>query len=566
MKLDDFYICQPRYFEMLISATGLLSNADRVERIKSIAKRNIWLAARCKNTCVNEENEIEEWLIRRCVLLYQKFEDIQAIVALFELREYGIISDIFGILTKSGGLTKDIIKLWEDCDQSMSHAFIVISEHLPIDLAIRLFNRFIELGYLFESNCYNTIISRLRSAEEIDRLMTQMTSSGIEANAETYYHLARKSDSWESAYMNYKSFLTVCNSQTDKYLIVNMHIIMIKKSKDLQQVSFFYNQLQSFNLSEPPFFELVYFAKAIELSHSRKEYTIYYRQFHMQYINKNTYENFRKKQKRLFETRIMHVVTAYLDRLALEHMPINDTINCFKEVVPQLIEMGIKQGKVYNGLVKPMSLVINEQNRYIEGKQFIEAMQIHQINQFCYYELLKKSSTIDEVKDALQGIGFCDNQKCSPKLMDMFKPNDITKLLARGDEKIAEYLYEVLLENDYSMNLIIFNVLIKQLPLNKCFEVIDSMLLLGIHPDIQSIQPMLRKWDNTNGLIRILQIANNNCIEPDKQSVLAIIKQTQKCGLQVPMIDMYINEKNTFPLQIGKTWTNTLSTVCNALI
>lgn len=567
MKLDDYYICQPRYFEMLISATGILPNTDRTERIKCIAKRNIWLAARCKNTCVNEECEIVDWLIRRCVLLYKKFEDIQAIIALFELHEYGILSDLFGITTKTGGLTKDIIMLWEDSDQSMSHSFAVFSEHLPLDLAIRLFNRILELGYVLESNCYNAILSRLKSAEEIDRIMTQMTSSGVEANAETYFHLARKSSSWENAILNYNSFLSMCNPQTDEELIVSMHITIINKCKELQQVFYFYNQFHSFNLNENPYFEMVFFAKVIELSSLRQEYTTYYRKFHMQYVNNKTLINVRKKQKRMIETGIMQVVTAYLDRLALEHMSIDETITNFNEIVPQLLEMGIRQTKVYLSLVESMCLVIKEQDRYAEGKQFLEALHFHHksVNQFCCYELLKKSLTIDDVKYALQGIGFSDDYKCHPKLMEMFKPNDITKLLARGDEKIAEFLYEVLLKNDYPMNLIIYNVLLKQLPLHKCFEVVDLMLLKGTRPDIQSIQPMLRKWNDTNELIKIIQIANTNSIEPDERTAMAIIRQAQRYNLQKTLIDMYIQITATPPFQISKTWTNTLSTACSML-
>ena len=57
MKLDEKFLYEPKCFEMLVSATGLLSGIQRRERIIAIAKRNIWLAARCKNTCINEEDD-----------------------------------------------------------------------------------------------------------------------------------------------------------------------------------------------------------------------------------------------------------------------------------------------------------------------------------------------------------------------------------------------------------------------------------------------------------------------------------------------------------------------------
>lgn len=565
MKLDKHYICEPRYFEMLISATGILSNTDRIDRIKSIAQHNIWLAARCKNTCVNEESDIVDFLIRRCFLLYERFEDIQAIIALFELREYGILSDIFGLSTKTRWLPMDIRMLWNANDQSLSHAFTVFAELLPLDIVIRLFNRFLELGYMLDSHCYNAVLSRLKSTEEIDHIMTQMVSSGVEADAETYYHLARKSSSWESANMYYKSFLSVCNSQTAEHLIVDMHIKMLYKCKELQQVYYIYNQFNSFPISNKTKVEMVYFEKVIELSPSRSEYTTYYQKSLMQFINEKDLINKNRKYKKELVSGILHVGIAYLNREALEHMEIEETIRCFNEVITQLQEMGIKKIKVFT---RPMCLVIKEQDGYAKGKHFLESMQVHykELDALCYYELLKKSLSLDEVKYALQGIGLSDNQKCPPKLMEMFNSIDITLLLAKCDEKMAEYLYEVLSKNDYLMNLIIYNAFLKQLSLKKSLEVMDSMLLKGIHPDIQSIQPLLRKWNMINELIQILKIASINNIEPDGRSTMAIIRQTERYDLQVPLIDMYIDNKDTMSLQIGKSWMNALSKVCYSLI
>ena len=69
-----------------------------------------------------------------------------------------------------------------------------------------------------------------------------------------------------------------------------------------------------------------------------------------------------------------------------------------------------------------------------------------------------------------------------------------------------------------------------------------------------------------NELIQILKIANINNIEPDGRSTMAIIRQTERYDLQVPLIDMYIDNKDTMSLQIGKSWMNALSKVCYSLI
>ena len=93
--MDINYLYTPKYFDMLVSSTGQLSGDKRFRRIIEIGKKNIWLAAKCKNTCVKEEPEIVDWIIRRCSILYQYFSDLQSIVALFELREYEQANGLF---------------------------------------------------------------------------------------------------------------------------------------------------------------------------------------------------------------------------------------------------------------------------------------------------------------------------------------------------------------------------------------------------------------------------------------------------------------------------------------
>ena len=123
MKLDEKFLYEPKCFEMLVSATGLLSGIQRRERIIAIAKRNIWLAARCKNTCINEEDDIVDWIIRRAHILFSKFNDIYAIAAMMELREYGELSRMLGIMITNGSyahLHKDVWSLIQENERSIS--------------------------------------------------------------------------------------------------------------------------------------------------------------------------------------------------------------------------------------------------------------------------------------------------------------------------------------------------------------------------------------------------------------------------------------------------------------
>ena len=137
MDFPTSFLYNPQYFDVIVRATGLLSGNQRFERIKEVASKNIWLAARCKNTCVSEEQEIVDWLIIRSSLLYNRFNDIQAIIALMELKEWGVILSFFGSPKKIP------IQKWGDnmVSTSIPTAFAVLSDYLPYDIVHRLFVR-----------------------------------------------------------------------------------------------------------------------------------------------------------------------------------------------------------------------------------------------------------------------------------------------------------------------------------------------------------------------------------------------------------------------------------------
>jgi len=86
------YYTNPKYFEMIRRATGLLDSKQRENRIKEIAEHNILLAAQCKVTCVDEESELVNFLIKTAekeAICFDKPQlSINGLIALVELDCY----------------------------------------------------------------------------------------------------------------------------------------------------------------------------------------------------------------------------------------------------------------------------------------------------------------------------------------------------------------------------------------------------------------------------------------------------------------------------------------------
>ena len=230
MKIDKQFLTESKYFDMIVSGTGQLSGEMRSERIREIGKQNIWLAARCKTTCVKEETEVLDWIILRCSALYRKFNDLQSIIALFELREYGILAVLFGLTNKKNMINRDI-QLLIDNNASLSEAFSTIVESLDVSLGLELFRRFVDLGYVFDIQVFNRLISMVKTPEDVQKLMAEMRASGIDADGETYFYLLRNEESINSAWYYFSQLKKAVNYEGQADLITGAYDVMMKKCR-----------------------------------------------------------------------------------------------------------------------------------------------------------------------------------------------------------------------------------------------------------------------------------------------------------------------------------------------
>jgi hypothetical protein len=96
--IPENYFSDPKYFEVVRRSTGLLDSERRNKRIIYIASHNILLAARCKNTCVDDELELVQFLISQAEIDAKKFNQVETsangFLALLELNCHTRIVDL----------------------------------------------------------------------------------------------------------------------------------------------------------------------------------------------------------------------------------------------------------------------------------------------------------------------------------------------------------------------------------------------------------------------------------------------------------------------------------------
>ncbi|OHT45857.1 hypothetical protein [Flavobacterium tructae] len=90
-KIDD-----SNWSEVIHLYSGLFENInDRQEFVIDLSEVNILLAAECKMTSINEEENIEVEILKRAFYSYKDNDDYLSIVTLLKMQEYYIATDLF---------------------------------------------------------------------------------------------------------------------------------------------------------------------------------------------------------------------------------------------------------------------------------------------------------------------------------------------------------------------------------------------------------------------------------------------------------------------------------------
>lgn len=553
--MDTKFFYEEKYFDMIISSCGLLSGELRLNRIKEIAKHNVWLAARCKNSCVNEEEELVDILILKCANFIKNFNDIQSIIALLELEEYDVIHWLFTNYKATKKVPQYLLNLWNNKNKTISLAFGVLSEIMPVDVAVNVFNRLQQLGYTLEQQSFNAILSRLENNTEVNRLMQNMKAQGIEPDAETYLHLMRHSSSFKEAY----TYFVLCNnyfendSELNHYFIEYVYSIMVDKAVSQEECDIIYNAYCiKFDFND--IFKLSYLLKSIQINNTYVEIVKYYHYFYETFIrnNLNIIPSNKKSKSRFYDT-FKNIINTYLTKLLeLDHqsMMYNSIIKIAQSIVNKTIKKRIK-----TIISKKITQIIPFLN-FDECKILVETCDNYDLTpqQIVFCSMLKYIKNPEQIQYVINCLNINDVLK--NEIANSVLSNSIHSVIKYGTNECAEYLFYTLNKKKYQFNIIIYNILIKKFPFIKAIKVLDVMRNNGITPDIYSISPLLCKWESVDDLKHIIDVASESNIKADLMSEQALLKRINELG--------YIKEirRSLLHTIVEQSWKKTFEYIC----
>lgn len=545
MNTDYFH--KDKYFDMVISACGLRSGKDRIDLIREIMQHNIWLAAKCKNTCINEEEEIVDEIILKCADMIEKSKDALSIIALLELEEYDVI---YWLMTKykKKNAPDFIMNLWKNKNTTVTSAFSMLAEDMPIDLSLNVFNKLIQLGYSLDQQPYNAIISKLTSNEERNNLINFMQRQGIEPNAETFFHLMRFSNTFSDAL----PYFELCNQciKNDNYdnhtIIVNACLLMLEKSTSRDNIDCIYNTYcNDYGKNNNIELALAYYYKNLT-----------YCNIYSDLINAWI------ECKKMLET---------IDYNKSIKKDIKKFVNTF---LFKLYDLGYKHS-IYNCLVEMSQLCLK-----IKCLKQVLVTNILKIISFTRFEKIQQLiSTIINNGNSFENttvfIALLTKVTCNEQLDYIFDKIKIKQLLNSKnlnesfsknlhytvktlDANCVIYLYHLLQSKKYSMNVILYNAFIKRLENKDAIKVLKDMINENVKPDIFSISPLLAKWDTIDDLHSILNIASTNDIIADEMAKNKITQRINDLGC-IPEIRMQL-----LPLSknLEHSWVEVLERIC----
>lgn len=537
----DALLSSPKYYSAIIRSTGLLSGQEREERIRQLLGANVWLAARCKNTCVLEEESILDAILIQCASLYEKQQDALAIVALLELGEVGVICYI-------AELSDNIVMpLYKDPNQSVSHLFSQLGEMLPPDLFWAVYHRIEELGYPLDIDLYNLAIARLPKEGDVGSILDGMKSSGIQADARTYYYLLTKATDYKEALAYYTLFE---DSSTDDFGLkcgALERIIDLAPSREIVKELY-----QASGLSGESSME----KKALVACHSRLITLSSSTQECIESLEtiKELIATSRKKSS-LFG----RVIPTYCEKLRsalVLDASFFKTFSLFCEITNIVCPEGFFKYKSSASTSKQLieSALQRLIARISSPHLVFELFQIMRTNKLAVYP--------DVVWAAVE---IADSKEYLQRLLTLYDighpdPRRVVNCFGRFSCKMSDYLYHYLSSRDYPMNVFIFNTLIRKGPFGRAIFYLSEMKRYEVLPDILTIQSLMRKFTNKEELLQIISIADEYQVIPDAK-VFYTIRQKAEADAAIRKIVLSIDYEDIESIGISNMWERFLADV-----
>lgn len=230
--IQDTYFSDSKYFELIRRGTGLLNGVRRFERIKGIALINIILAARCKNTCIDYEDEICDFIIENAKEKIIKYDDPASIVAILELGEY---LELGGILKLKYQINLDdnLLKIFTIDETDLNRVLFYISDKMPKELLRNIFNIIRESRIDLNTEYYNALLN-ISSNNIHKEIYMEMKQLGINPDSKTFEILFNKCTNFKTA-NEYLSDLSEFypNTILKKAILLRMIILSTSLSQSL---------------------------------------------------------------------------------------------------------------------------------------------------------------------------------------------------------------------------------------------------------------------------------------------------------------------------------------------
>ena len=525
MDFPTSFLYNPQYFDVIVRATGLLSGNQRFERIKEVASKNIWLAARCKNTCVSEEQEIVDWLIIRSSLLYNRFNDIQAIIALMELKEWGVILSFFGSPKKIP------IQKWGDnmVSTSIPTAFAVLSDYLPYDIVHRLFVRLPELGYSMNLASYNAYFQAVKNTTEADSILKEMSQQGVTPDMKTYCLLLEKEsdenrrnifcsllrqtinwdDDFQTSQWAYSLLITNCKTHENVLREFDEFLKHCPETKaDLVLLSRIYAKIIS---------------TAPTLSDAEEQFTHFYQV--VQDISKMGKVVLRPKKFKRYTEPLLALMC---------RIPLNDEeSNRLLILAEELLLSGKYNNTLRPVLIKRKANIIDHKVKYdLSVERLLRILELfkpyfggenssHSRFSAYYLDLLLKSNTEE---DCFLILKHLPSKNISPK--------DISNILKQAHASQRINILHAVCKCGFEINIIHYNIVIKDSTYEEGFLLVNEMIERNINPDKYTIQALMKKWSTIEELLDMIHLASYFGIVCDDRCNKTLYFRCKEIGVQ----------------------------------
>jgi Pentatricopeptide repeat domain len=546
------YFSNPKYFELVRRGTGLLQEKYRDERIKQIASSNLILAARCKNTCIDDEDKICNFIISLAYSKIVKDGDAASIIALLELGEFMILGDIlkekFQIKVSDSNLIKFILDK-EDAYRVLRF----FSSKIPVETTKSIFHHIKTNGITVNTEYYNALLN-ISLSDEVWDIYSEMKQFGLVPNTITFEVLFSKLTEFEKAELlidevkgilgigkTLRSALLKAISLSFNYEIALAHYI------ELEDII---NQ----NVDVENFEEKSEKQKKHSLKRNRQTLKALPHLI-MLSPNQDTAFAHHNKAKEINEnTNIFSTFYQYCKKIENEE----DLENYIIENIDSFI---IKDKKSNNGI------------RFSNFDIVLNFLIQHKENEKLLFVVLKKMSDcgykpdpnilvsmLSKYKDD-NIIDYCIEMISQSEIdREVVKLSYFTTVISKLEFEKGKIIFEIVKNKGYIINEILYNALIKKAPTYlQGYEIVIEMESGGYTPDKFSFTPLFRKASSIETVFDLIVACSKHNVFPD-ENFIQILRSIAINNFN-EFSNTFINRSKSLFMGLHNKWFETLNTI-----